>query len=359
MCKKTQSIIILVLVSVVLSISVTRAEDKIACSDNAIILTTKGGKLSADAASKLEARLKESPDDLPARTQLLGYYFLKTFQSEIARKARQKHILWIIQNKPDSEIAGLPEAELYPVFDEEVYSKAKGLWLKQVQVNDTNTAVLENAANFFLIHNKKLAEDFLKKAQSVEPENPKWSERLGHLYSLGISQKTTVSKKESAIKSLEQYEKSFMATSEERNRFYMLDDLAKAAFKAEEIQKAKSHATELLDLASAYQNDWNYGNAIHHGNLILGRIALKLDNIEKAKEYLISSGKTPGSPQLNSFGPNMSLAKDLLEKGESKVVLQYLDLCRIFWEGHGAILDKWESEIQNGKMPDFGANLSY
>jgi len=79
------------------------------------------------------------------------------------------------------------------------------------------------------------------------------------------------------------------------------------------------------------QPGWDSGNVIHDANSILGLVALTEGAVEKAKEYLLKAGATPGSPQLNSFGPPMLLARRLVEKGESKVVLEYLDLVGKFW----------------------------
>ncbi len=137
------------------------------------------------------------------------------------------------------------------------------------------------------------------------------------------------------------------------------DDAAKESFEVGKIEDARKYATNLLTLAPKYRGDWNYGNAIQDGNLVLGRIALKEGRTEEAKQYLIEAGKSPGSPQMNSFGPNMSLAKDLLEKGEQDVVLQYFDLCRKFWEMGHDDLDQWSKDVKAGKVPDFGANLVY
>src|SRR5258708_19290513 len=92
-----------------------------------------------------------------------------------------------------------------------------------------------------------------------------------------------------------------------------------------ELDKARSYATDLL--AKAALPDYfhrNNGDAIHHGNLVLGRFALKSGDVEKAKEYLLKAGQTSGSPVLCSGGPNMMLAKELLESGEREVVIQYL-----------------------------------
>lgn len=49
--------------------------------------------------------------------------------------------------------------------------------------------------------------------------------------------------------------------------------------------------------------------------------------VDAAKAYLLATGKSQGSPQLNSFGPNMSLAKDLFEAGERQAVVTFFDDC--------------------------------
>jgi hypothetical protein len=55
----------------------------------------------------------------------------------------------------------------------------------------------------------------------------------------------------------------------------------------------------------------------------------------------------------------MSLAKDLLEKGERDMVLQCFELCRKFWNMDYGKLDEWSKEVKVGEIPNFGANLVY
>lgn len=153
--------------------------------------------------------------------------------------------------------------------------------------------------------------------------------------------------------------KRLTSASREEEKFYALDDAAKESFEIGKIEDARKYAKELLDLAPKYRADWNYGNAIQDSNLVLGRIALREGRTDEAKQCLLEAGKSPGSPQMNSFGPNMSLAKDLLEKGERDVVLQYFDLCRKFWKMGNDNLDQWTKDVKAGKAPDFGANLVY
>ena len=150
---------------------------------------------------------------------------------------------------------------------------------------------------------------------------------------------------------------SVAATGE--GRFYALDDAAKESFVVGKVEDARKYATELLTLAPKFESNWNYGNAIQDGNLVLGRIAVREGRIEEAKQYLLAAGKSKGSPQMDSFGPNMSLAKDLLEKGERDTVLQYFELCRKFWTMDYGKLDDWSQEVKAGKIPNFGANMVY
>ncbi|MEC4673491.1 MAG: hypothetical protein VST68_04825 [Nitrospirota bacterium] len=143
------------------------------------------------------------------------------------------------------------------------------------------------------------------------------------------------------------------------DRFYILGKAAKVAFSVGEYDKARIYALELIDQSSQFKGNWNHGNAIHDGNMVLGRLALFDGNLEKAKKHLFESGKTPGSPQLNSFGPNMSLARDLVKEGEEKVVLEYFYLCRQFWKLDFGKLSRWTFYIQVGITPGFGVNLVY
>jgi len=157
---------------------------------------------------------------------------------------------------------------------------------------------------------------------------------------------------------LSNLEKSLPSDSSER--FYKLSEVAAAAYDAGDYDKADAYANELLSEANSNKTNWNYGNAVFHGNMILGQVALKRDNnASQAESYLLTAGKTPGSPQLNSFGPNMSLAKDLLIAGERDSVVDFLDECANFWKADGGKLSDWKNTIQSGGIPNFAPNLNY
>jgi hypothetical protein len=149
------------------------------------------------------------------------------------------------------------------------------------------------------------------------------------------------------------------AAKTQEQLFYALGAAAKKSFTAGNIDNARKEAEELMALLPKFRGNWNYGNAVQDANVVLGRIALREGDIEGAKRRLLEAGKSPGSPQMNSFGPNMSLAEDLLKKGERQVVLEYFDSCRNFWKTDFGKLDAWSKDVKAGRIPDFGANLLY
>lgn len=126
-------------------------------------------------------------------------------------------------------------------------------------------------------------------------------------------------------------------------------NMALAFLESGELSSAKELAEESL-VNNVDTHSWNYGNVIHKANTILGRVALRKNNLKKAKEHLLKSADTTGSPQLNSFGPSFILARELLEKKEKSVVLKYLDLVSKFWANTEELL-KWKNEIIEGFIP--------
>lgn len=142
-------------------------------------------------------------------------------------------------------------------------------------------------------------------------------------------------------------------------RWVALGGAAKAALALEKDAEAKGYAEELQRLAPSYKTDWNYGNAIQDLHIVLGVITLRAGDVAAAKQHLLDAGASPGSPQMDSFGPNMTLAKALIEAGQRDVVLEYFERCRKFWKMDRGRLNEWRDEVKAGRTPNFGANLVY
>ena len=85
------------------------------------------------------------------------------------------------------------------------------------------------------------------------------------------------------------------------------------------------------ELADTEATNWNYGNLIHDANILSGHLLYAQGRTGEAAAALVKAGSTPGSPQLNSFGPDLSLAWVLLKQGQEEAVLSYLKGVSGFW----------------------------
>ena len=152
-----------------------------------------------------------------------------------------------------------------------------------------------------------------------------------------------------------------LAQANQIKKFYLISNLAPAALAANQVEKARLYAEQLLELGQAMQTTPRFGPSLlsdgtHIGNMVLGQIAFLNGDIQGAKERLLQAGDVPGSSTLNSFGPDMLLAKELIGKGSRDTVLKYFDLCAKFWQNDRGRLADWKQVVKHGGEPNFGAN---
>ena len=208
-----------------------------------------------------------------------------------------------------------------------------------------------------------LAESLLKRSQELDPGKP-ISGDLARIYELrGMVATSEAEKKALASARYEQLEKSTsgMSADDPANSAPLLA-LARASLDAGDLDRAQTLAKSLLALVPKVKADPRFSGSVdglvHHSHLILGRVALRKGDIDAAKANLLDASRVGGGGTLSSFGPNMTLAKELLEKGETETVLQYFELCRKFWTFSNR-MDPWIEAIRKGQIPNFGANLNY
>jgi hypothetical protein len=208
-----------------------------------------------------------------------------------------------------------------------------------------------------------LAEELLRKTSALDPTDFNPPRTLGELYHMKMmSAPNDDARKAFARQWLEQ-EQVFLARASAMKdgpnvadwRLAAMLGVAKAAIDADAPDQAQRFAQDLLGQGTAqHALDGQY---VHDAHIVLGRVALRRKNIDEAKRQLLQAGKTTGGGTLTSFGPNMSLAKELVEHGERDTVVSYLEECQKFWPNPR--LTAWIRTIQSGGMPEFGPNLVY
>src|SRR2546425_13212813 len=334
-------------------------------SADVVRLVLKGFRLASPEAEKLEKTLLADPKDLIAHITLVAYYTSQ--HDDLSRTRKSEHALWLIRNIPDLEILHDVAYARLTKFDKG-YEEAKQLWLKHLETYHSNIVVLANAAEFFIISDKQLSEKLFKQLAVADPNNPRWPGELGHIYMLEMQSaayapqtepSTGADKKGLAASAYQNFERAYRLQGNDQEKRMLMSQLATSALEAGEAQTAQVWALEALNDAKNVKSDWSVANSVHHAHIILGRIALRSGDLAEARKHLIQAGQSEGSPQLDSFGPNMMLAKELLEKGARDAVIQYFQKCASFWKNDRGQLVQWAATVREGGIPNFGANLAY
>ncbi|HEV2687203.1 MAG TPA: hypothetical protein VGV35_01575, partial [Bryobacteraceae bacterium] len=207
-----------------------------------------------------------------------------------------------------------------------------------------------------------LAESYLQRADKLDPGKNAIHLGLARIYELRwMSAETEEDKKTLARARYEQLQRGMSGLHEDdpASSAQVLN-LARAAMDAGELERAETLAKGLLALTPKIEVDPKLSRGVddmrHHSFLILGRVALRRGDVDAAKADLLDAGRVGSGVMLASLGPNMMLAKELLEKGEKDVVLQYIGLCRRFWY-FADRMTPWIVAIAKGEMPNFGDKL--
>ncbi|HYW45668.1 MAG TPA: hypothetical protein VE959_22580 [Bryobacteraceae bacterium] len=312
--------------------------------------------LSVDQIRQLETTVAQNPADRHSQT-LLGrnYAFV---------------ILGVTALGQGDMVTGVDPAKAHGDFaqharDEMAKTRFAGvageggqaLWNRAIQVDGyLGYQVVQRLTDQVPVSDARaLGVQALDRAISLEPDNPQW-----RTYRIPITESRSNFNKVMPLSAGDAYSlvKQDISALKGTSRYYVLAVAAKLAVRASALDDARGYGQELLQSATG-PKDWNFGNAVFFGNMVLGQVALRQGNIDSARSYLLASGKTPGSPQLNSFGPNMSLARDLIESGQREAVVSFFDECRAFWKLDRGKLQQWSEQVNSGHVPDFGTNLLY
>ncbi len=312
----------------------------------------EGYRMTAPEAEALEARLRENPDALRDRELLLSYYHRHARSDAESKAAHLRHLLWLVGNAPAAPVLGTPAGEVFTDAEPEAFERVAALWHERVQSQKEAPEVLGNAANFFMHSDRPRALELVQQAEALRPKRARWPARVGRLHRLDAQGGDGEVDQAAARRALEAFRRAYERSLPiARDQF--LDDLAKAALASGQLVDATAYAESMLSVKNRQRHS---GPFVHDGNALLGRIALMDGDLEEAKRRLLAAGKAETSPTLRSFGPNLALAKALLEFDADETVVAYLESCAQFWWMGREKIPGWIQAIRDGEEPDFGIN---
>lgn len=302
---------------------------------------------SGDSA-ELEARVLADESDVDARVRLVGFYFLRVSSEDHRRRA--EHLSWLAEHRPDIGLGGYG----YIVEEQapEGHEATRRAWLAAAARPDADVQILQNAADFLGFNRPEEAESLFRRAAALQPEIGEWRTRIARTLTKRAQWADDAGdRRRHARAAIAELDVALHLADEDWIALGVRIDLVAAAVLAEDWDRVRETAERVLADNESCTRTFQYGNAIHWANIALGFAALAEDQLAAASEFLVRAGNTPGSPQLNSFGPDRDLARALLDRGARQAVLTYLADCARFWAGNEGLLQEWRSAIARGESP--------
>jgi tetratricopeptide (TPR) repeat protein len=314
-------------------------------SVRAILLLYSGKNLTKAKADDLEAAVRKDPEKIDERLVLIGYYSSQG-KTQGDRTRLRTLVLWMVEKHPEHPATAEPSLRDLP-DDVDGNLQIMALWQKHLESHADDIAVLKNAEKFFFSKDPAKADQLVHRIAEKEPTNQEWPNELAQLYRMfGIPGEHF----DAPQRADEAYKRVLALTRNPIARESLAGEMAVAAFKMGDFPGAAEFAK--IQLGSKDKS------APQRANTILGRVALRSGDVASAKQYLLDSSKSEAANDISLSGPSMSLAKELLEKGERETVLQYLDNCLTLWPRGENVLQVWIADIRKGKTPNFG-NLGF
>lgn len=304
---------------------------------------------SAEELARLEEQLEANPADVVLHVKAVGAYGRSFEQDAIARRA--DHLCWLAEYRPDIDLSGytLIPAENFPAD----YARVRERWQNAVKTHDDDLRVLRAAASFFSFQEPDVALPLFERGAEREPSAQRWRAQIAHAHRKLARQASTEDERRAHLaREAVALEEAFEREDSPSGRSVLTKDIGWNAVQRGDFALAKAKGEELLATSESVRGTWQYGNAIHHGHQLLGHVALAGGDIDGAVAELLLSGDTPGSPQLDSFGPELELASALLRSGRRDDVIAFLEKCLRFWKNSRAEREGWVDALRAGDVPE-------
>lgn len=329
-------------------------------------LRERAAALTEREAAELRARLAADPGDLSTRLTLIFHEEPEPRRERRARNDPVPHgrlVLGLIEEHPRSVLAGGAGFFFYAYKRDGMYTgpaweEAIALWERLVAEHPEDAAIACNAGQLLLsdpfrweqLGERALA--LLERARALAPDDPRYALKLGACHAqLGARTREDQDPVAAARTAVRHLRAAWDLTPEDERAALAVHGkpltmvLATALFDAGEPDPAREFAR--LALAREKRS----GDLVYRMNVLLGRIALAAGDVDGAVRHLLAASETTGSPVLGSFGPKMTLARELLAAGRRAEVIEFLERCRRFWHSGGEKLDAWIRAIGEGRDP--------
>lgn len=306
------------------------------------------GRGASDAeAAEWKARLDADPGDMIARASWIAWGMGRRRVGQPPTADLHAQLVWLVRNLPGSSLAGLVAPSCGVPRDWIDMEPLRLAWLDAVRDHETDAEVLDHAASYFLFQDPDKTLAFLERARELEPGQSRRELRLAHHWRFA-ARFLSRSDPQAGAKALAHAQRAVELEGASAHRDSCRVVRLQCAVAADRWDLAERYATELSDRVERKSSWGPSGDAVFHSQRVLGHVALRRGDVDAARQHLLRCCSGGSSPVLGSFGPDFSLAQELLDLGERATVLEFLEQCRTIWTHHTSTVDRLVQEVQSG-----------
>jgi hypothetical protein len=310
-----------------------------------------GATMSAEMAARLEERLQESTDDLATRLQLIGYYRRNSRKKDDVR-ASMVHLIWMAENRPRDYCVyyfGLGDD-----YTPKQFGQFREAWLRQIDANPDDDQIIGNTANIISYRDRELAKKLFRRAQVLNPQEPRWSRRLAQMYRCEAMNGPRLYRPQCAQQAVAETEKYLKLKDVRGEHTGILEQMPPMAIEFGYLKEARKWSKELLN----YGRHCIFRVWAQNAYLHLARIELAEKKPRRAHGWLrkaIDSLSTGEPTHVIEGDRMMVLLNELLKNGDREIVIDALKVCtRKCSEDNREQMKAWYKQVRKGETPTLG-----
>ncbi|HKD99650.1 MAG TPA: hypothetical protein VKE69_01465 [Planctomycetota bacterium] len=318
--------------------------------------------LPEETVASFEARLHQDPSDLDARAQLIGHHThvvrsaatgfvsdAKRAQRESASRRLEEHATWCIEHCPTRSFHVFAGTSL----DRDAGARLAAAWDKAIDASRGEPRVIENAVHFHRVHDARRAVELTEQSRARHPDDARWPRILAELAVPPTASFLGKADPEALRKQKALWSDALRLETDPSQRRTLLQRKAATALELEEHEEAEALAAQCRE-ESREEPQPLRGLRARTCRGIEGEAALKRGDVEAAKRHLEASLDDADPQDKRPLFAPMRLAHALYERGETDVVLRFLERCVALGPQNRDQLFGWRACVAEGKPCSFG-----
>jgi hypothetical protein len=311
----------------------------------------KGQLMTWQQAKTLEEQLGVDSNNAYNRLLLLGYYEKRVGTNKKNADGYFRHLDWFLREHPGHPFLS------YSTFrpdKPDLQRRTLDAWKAALKRKPRNASAYNNAADSCFAPDEAtqdLLQTWRETAFELDPDNELWSFKLAqhHMFRAGFYEDIQcrtlhASRSLDYLKTaLDVHERFPAMTYHETYMWMTMQEFLQFALDQQMLDHAEYFSKYLIHrvpvVAKLYPEQWvnrRISGEVHLGLATLGKVRLTRGDVDGAKQHLANMAEM-GDP---TRGLDLLLAKQLLERGETEAVLQYLDGCI-------SIVESYVSDLKN------------